>query len=188
VVPDGYDVSSQRLVGLFAAQLDEQLRSVTEAVAELDTAHLEWQPRPGMNTVGMLMAHLAISEAYWMTIAVAEMPFEPNGDNVIFGTIGIRLADDGIPMDSEARHPAILAGKSRADYVNILQRARQATHGVISRWTDSDLDQAYRLGETAVARSWTLYHLVEHFAIHGGQMLLLKHLMRDANMLEKEKV
>lgn len=187
VAPDGYNTSTQRAVGLFAAQLDDQLCRVAEAVAELDTRHLEWQPQPGVNTAGMLLAHLAVSETYWINVAVVEIPLEPDGDNLILKIIGIRMDDDGLPIASDGRHPATLAGKSREDYLGMLERARRATHDVIRAWTDSDLERAYRLRDFTVTRSWTLYHLLEHFAVHRGQILLLMHLMRDTDMLEQER-
>jgi len=187
VIPKQYDVSSQRLVGMFAAQLDDQLRYVNEAVAGLDTKHLEWQPHAGVNTAGMLLAHLAVSEAFWINVAVAEIPLEPDGDNLIMKTIGIRMDDDGLPLAPEGLHPATLSGKSREYYLGMLERARRATHDALRTWNDSDLERAYRLRDNTVTRSWTLYHLLEHFAVHRGQILLLKHLMRDANVLEKKK-
>lgn len=183
---DGYDVSSQRIVALFAAQLDDQLRRLKETVAELNTTHLEWQLRPGSNTVGMLLAHIAVAEVYWINVAPAGIPLEPDGDNLILKTIGIRMDDDGLPLTADARHPATLDGKSLADYLSILDNMRGATHATLRTWRDTDLDQGYPLRDMTVTRSWTLYHVLEHFATHYGQILLLKHLMSDAGALEKK--
>jgi uncharacterized damage-inducible protein DinB len=187
-IPAGYDNSSQRIVGLFAAQLDDQLRRLKEAIAELNTTHLEWQPGPGTNTVGMLLAHVAIAEVYWTNIAPLGMPLEPDGDNLILKTIGIRMDDDGLPLKPDGRHPATLSGKSLADYVNMLDKMRAATHATIRTWHDTDLDNSFTLRDATVTRSWALYHILEHFATHYGQILMLKHLMRDTGVLEhKEK-
>jgi uncharacterized damage-inducible protein DinB len=187
-LPQGYDTSSLRVVALFAAQLDDQLRRLKEAIAELNTTHLEWQPGPGTNTVGMLLAHVAIAEVYWTNIAPLGMPLEPDGDNLILKTIGIRMDDDGLPLKPDGRHPATLSGKSLADYVNMLDKMRAATHAALGNWLDADLETAYPLRDMTVTRSWTLYHVLEHFANHYGQILMLKHLMRDTGVLEhKEK-
>jgi uncharacterized damage-inducible protein DinB len=184
--PHGYDLSSQRVVGLFASQLDDQLRRLKETVAELGTAHLEWQPQPGINTIGMLMAHIAVAEVYWINVAPAGIPLESDGDNLILKTIGIRMDDDGLPLTADARHPATLVGKTLADYLSILDRMRQATHATMRTWQDTDLDQGYTLRDATVTRSWTLYHVLEHFAGHFGQILLLKHLMREAGVPAKK--
>ena len=184
-IPEGYDGSSQRIIALFAAQLDDQLRWLKEAVAELNTTHLEWQPHPGFNTVGTLLAHIAVVEVYWINVAPAGIPLEPDGDNLILKTIGIRMDDDGLPMKPDSRHPATLSGRSLADYLNMLDKMRPATHATLHGWRDSELEQGYPLRDMTVTRSWTLYHVLEHFASHFGQILLLKHLMRDAGVLPK---
>jgi uncharacterized damage-inducible protein DinB len=185
--PDGYDSPSQCIVALFAAQLDDQLRKLKEAVAELNTTHLEWQPQPGFNTVGTLLAHIAVAEVYWINVAPVGIQMEPDGDNLILKTIGIRMDDDGLPMKPDSRHPATLAGKNVADYLIMLDKMRAATHATLRGWRDSDLEQGYPLRDMTVTRSWTLYHVLEHFATHFGQVLLLKHLMRDAGVLPKEQ-
>ena len=58
-VPRGYDPTSQAIVGLMAASLDDESRRLREIVSGLEVEHLEWQERPGRNTIGILMAHLA---------------------------------------------------------------------------------------------------------------------------------
>ena len=186
-VPEGYDSATQPIVTLFAAQLDDQLRRLKEAVADLDKSHLEWQPQPGFNTVGMLLTHIAVAEVYWINVAPAGIPLEPDGDKLILKTIGIRMDDDGLPLKPDSRHPATLSGKSLADYLSMLDKMRAATHATLLTWRDSDLDTGYPLRDMSVTRSWTLYHVLEHFAAHYGQILLLKHLMRDAGVLAKEQ-
>jgi uncharacterized damage-inducible protein DinB len=185
ILPEGYDPNRQRIVGMFAAQFDDQLRLLREALAELETKHLEWQPHPGLNTIGMLLAHLAVVEVFWINVAAQEIPLEPKGDDLILATIGIRMDDDGLPLATDGRHPATLAGKKPADYLKMLEQARHTIHATLRTWNDSDLTATYfrREREITISREWTLYHVLEHFAAHFGQILLLKHLMRDAGLL-----
>ncbi len=185
-IPEGYNPSSQRIIALFAAQLDEQLRKLKEAVAELNTTQLEWQPHPGFNTVGMLLAHLAVVDVFWIVVAPAEIPLESDGDNLILKTIGIRMDDDGLPLAADGRHPASLSGKSPGDYLDMLDKARRSVHATLKEWKDTELDSPYKNRDFSITRSWTLYHVLEHFAAHLGQIQLLKHLMRDAGVLEKK--
>jgi uncharacterized damage-inducible protein DinB len=189
-IPDGYDLSTQPTVTLFAAQLDDQLRLLKEAVTELQTVHLEWQPQPGFNTVGMLLAHLAVVEVFWINVVAAEIPVDPDGDDLILRTIGIRSDDDGLPLAIDARHPASLSGKNLADYMEMLDKARRSIHVTMRTWRDADLESTYLRPDRGltITRSWTLYHVLEHFAAHFGQILLLKHLMRNAGVLEKKPV
>ena len=185
--PEGYDLSSQRIVALFAAQLDDQLLWLRKAVAELDIPHLEWQPHTGVNTVGMLLAHIAVVEVYWINVAPAGIPLEPDGDNLILKTIGIRMDDDGLPLRPDARHPTTLTGKSLGDYLEMLDRMRLATHATMRTWRDVDLEEGYKIRDDTLTLSWTLYHVLEHFVAHFGQILLLKHLMCDAGVLPRKE-
>lgn len=182
-LPDGFDPVTQRQVASFVAQLDDQLKLLREAVAGLEVRHLEWQPHPGVNTIGMLLAHLAVVETFWFNVGAAEMPLEPDGDNLILTTIGIRMDDDGLPLAAEGRHPATLAGKKLDDYLQMLDKARRAIHETLKRWTDAELQQTYQRRDILITREWTAYHVLEHFAGHFGQILLVKHLLRDAGLL-----
>lgn len=173
LIPDPtYDPASQRLIGIWAAQLDDQLRILEHLVAELEVADLEWQPRPGINTIGMLLAHLAVVEAFWMQ-AVAGDEAE-DADSVVRRTVGISMVDDGLPLAADGRHPRSLAGMSRDAYLGMLEAARRGTHDVLRSWSDQDLDQICALEEDTVSRSWIVYHVLEHFCCHLGQIRILK--------------
>ncbi len=93
--PIGYDPKTQAIITLFAAQLDDQLTLLKESVGKFTISQLEWQPQRGMNTIGMLLAHLAVVEVFWITIAAREISGEPEGDDIMLKTIGIRSDDDG---------------------------------------------------------------------------------------------
>src|SRR5262249_25719213 len=62
VIPSGY--ASQE-VASFIAQLDDLLERQHDQTRRLTPADLEWQLAPGMNTIGMLMAHQAVIEVGW---------------------------------------------------------------------------------------------------------------------------
>ncbi|MBK7092300.1 MAG: DinB family protein [bacterium] len=188
--PSGYDAKSQSTISLFAAQLDDQLLLLKESVAKLTVPQLEWQPQRGMNTIGMLLAHLAVVEVFWINVASKEIPSEPDGDEIELKIIGIRMDDDGLPIPPDGLHPATLSGKSVEEYFTMLDKARAAIHEEMQTWRDSELEGTFtrKRGdkEIQITRSWTLYHLVEHFAGHFGQILLLKHMMRSAGVLETQ--
>lgn len=185
-IPTGYDQSTQSMVGLFAAQLDNQLWRLKRDLAGLTTEHLEWQPRPGMNTIGMLLAHLAVVDLFWIIVATREIPHEPDGDDLTKEIIGIRMDDDGLPLKEDGTHPKSLAGKSLAHYWEMLDAARAEVHKEMQQWTDNDLERTFLLRDRQITRSWTLYHVLEHFAAHYGQILMIMHMMLDAGVLPKK--
>ncbi|MEP0827732.1 MAG: DinB family protein [bacterium] len=184
--PSGYDQKTQAIVGLFAAQFDDMLRRLKKVVEELEVRHLEWQPAPGMNTVGMLLAHLALTEVWWINIAAREIPSRPDGQKILDELFGIPNFDDGLPLTAEGNHPEVLTGLTLSDYLRYLDIARQKVHSELRGWEDSQLHDSFKLREEKVSREWTLYHVLEHFASHYGQVQLLKHLMRNAGVLEKK--
>jgi uncharacterized damage-inducible protein DinB len=185
-IPRGYDAKKQKIVGLFAGQLDDQLKLLADQVKDLTVEQLEWQYRSGMNTIGMLLAHLAVVDLWWGVIAPKGLP-EPDGDVINMKIIGIRMDDDGLPLASDGKHPQSLAGKSAIAYLDMLAKARRAVHKELKTWNDAKLPKRFirRRGKKRIeiTHTWALYHLLEHFAGHFGQILLVKHMLRDAGLL-----
>lgn len=185
-IPAGYNQSQQQMVGLFAAQLDNQLQRLKKDLNGLTTEHLEWQLRPGMNSIGMLLAHFAVVDLFWINVATREMPLEPDGDDFTKQIIGIKMDDDGLPLKEDGTHPLSLAGKSLDDYCAMMDAARAKVHEELRTWNDSALESTFQLRDKQITRSWAVYHVLEHFASHYGQILMIKHLMRDAGILPKK--
>ena len=186
-IAGGYDPKSQGRIGLFAAQFDDQLARLKKEVGLLTVEQLEWQQKPGMNTVGMLLAHLSLVEVWWIKIAPNQIEWEPEGKAIIVKTLGIE--DDGLPLPAEGVHPAYLKGFTAEKYLAILAKGRRVIYTEMKKWRDKDLDKLYTLAKTNhFSRTWTLYHVLEHFAAHFGQILLVKHLMLDAGVLEKTEL
>ena len=179
----GYEAAACPRVASFAAQLDDQLARLRQSVAGLEVAHLQWQPRPGVNTIGMLLAHLAVVDVWWITIAPAGDAPPARADAIFRRIIGIGMDDDGLPCPADGTHPSTLAGHDLSQYLQRLDAARASSHAVLRTWRDADLGSTYVRGDRAISREWTLYHVLEHFASHYGQILLLMHLMRDAGVL-----
>lgn len=181
----GYDPKTQAKIGYVAAQLDDQLKWLKKNVKGLTVKQLEWQQRPGMNTVGMLLAHIALVELWWIKVATAGIKWEPDGKNYIKKVCGFE--DDGIPLAADGKHPKYLKGVTCESYLKVMAKVRRMIHRELKSWRDKDLGKLYALGKHQFSFEWTLYHVLEHFGGHYGQILLLKHLMRDAGVLKAPK-
>jgi uncharacterized damage-inducible protein DinB len=164
---------------VFVASLDDLTRRMAENLAGLGPRELEWQPAPGRNSIGMLLAHCALVEAAWMggaAIGETRVDFER--------IVGIGIDDDGMPAAPDARHPRALRGWRLPDYLALLVRSRTFVRRIAKRWTARELEQPLRRewrSQNRIQfyhRRWILYHLLEHLAGHYGQMLLLKQLMQ----------
>jgi hypothetical protein len=173
-LPSGYRSTE---VASFIAQLDDQTSRLTEDTRGLSVAELAWQPAPGMNTIGMLLAHNALVEVWWTGFVLEDLGRDEVRFEEILGSGG---DDDGMPMAEGAKPPAALAGRNLAFYDDLLARARAHLKQVAAQLTDADLTRT--LQKTSLKGTmrtiefrWTLYHMLEHFAGHYGQILLLKH-------------
>ena len=176
-VPTGY---RSREAGLFLAQLDDQSRRLAEATRGISPAELGWQPAPGMNTIGMLLAHLAIVEVWWTGRVLLDRE-EVESQSVL----GIGIDGDGMPIAEDGTPPAGLAGRAIDFYDDLLDRARAHLKQHAQKLGDADLERTViRTRPSGEKRSitvrWTLYHILEHFAGHFGQILLLRHQYRVA--------
>jgi GNAT superfamily N-acetyltransferase len=169
----------QAAIAVFVAQLDDQTRRLLRTVEGLTVADLEWQPRPGRNTAGMLLEHIAQTEVFWMAVAAGAATDRASGERATRDVLGLGLEDDGMPLAPGGRHPAALAGFDLARYVEILQRARRYLKTVASSWTDAELATCGVYEGDEFAREWTLYHLLEHYAQHAGQLGLVLALRRQ---------
>ena len=165
---------------LVVASLDDQSRLLVRDLEGITPDELQWQPQPGMNTIGMLLAHMAIAEAWWTLIVLAKA--EPATAEPI---LGIGDDDDGMPIKPGAKPIALLDGKNLSFYRDLHTKARAYLTKMAAGMTDQDLaaetvrkrDDGTEVG---ISGRWFLYHVLEHFSGHYGQILLLRHLYRDA--------
>ena len=172
-------------VGSFLAQLDDQTRRLTEDTRDITPEELEWQPKPGMNTIGMLLAHSAIVEVFW-TLIILKREEKPMSEPIL----GINMDDDGMPIPEDGEPPAGLAGKNMAFYDELLRKARVFLKDSAKGVPDSDLErEVTRTRPDGTQRiinvRWYFYHILEHFSGHYGQVLLLRHLYKAAHVPAK---
>jgi len=165
---------------LVVASLDDQSQLLFRDLEGATPEELQWQPQPGTNTIGMLLAHMAIVEAWWTLIVVAKA--DPASVHPI---LGIGDDDDGMPIKAGVKPIALLDGKDLAFYRDLHAKARAYITKMTAGMTDGDLGaETVRKrddgSETGISGRWYLYHVLEHFSGHYGQILLLRHLYRDA--------
>lgn len=118
-------------------------------------------------------------------MAVKSMEWDEQADKLMLKIIGIKGDDDGLPIPPDGGHGPKLIGKDFAAYFKMLKKARLAVHKELRDWPDRSLDNTFVRRGTSISRLWVLYHVLEHFAGHYGQILLLKHMMQDVGVLAK---
>jgi uncharacterized damage-inducible protein DinB len=168
---------------LLMACLDDQHALLVRDLEGITTAELEWQPRPGMNTIGMLLAHIAIVEVFWTQVGPERKTREQWETQT---SLGLDLATgDGMPAKTEDLAPANLAGKALPYYLDLLAKARAYANRATMLLDEAAMDSVFQRtrrydGKTEELNiRWVLYHMLEHFSGHYGQILLLRHQYRD---------
>ncbi|MBD95904.1 MAG: hypothetical protein CL482_16850 [Acidobacteria bacterium] len=96
--------------------------------------------------------------------------------------IDLASASGGIPLRADGVHPASLKGRDLEGYLDLLARARSATSELLTTWDDASLDTTVTFGPMTFSHRWVLYHFLEHFAGHRGQISSLLHCMRDSGV------
>ena len=174
-------------IALFLAELDDQNRRIGEDTRDITPEELEWQSAPGMNSIGMLLAHIAIVEVFWTKIGIVQGGFVELSRvrEEIASVLGIGMDDDGMPLAKEAHPPQSLAGRDREFFEQLLRTARAFTYQHTKNLTDADLDRSSFINRKDGSKGtytvrWVLYHLLEHEAAHYGQTSLIRHQYRDA--------
>ena len=166
-------------VSLYFAQLEELTDRLRADVREATPAQLEWQPGPGMNTIGMLLAHIAVAEAYWAAV-IAERAF------LCEAVLDIGADDDGMPLAEGAGPPETLKSKAIPFFFDLLMKARANTQAMLTPLETSDLSREIELRSPRGVRTlnghWILYHMVEHLGGHYGQINLMMHMQRAGVM------
>jgi hypothetical protein len=158
--------------------LDEQSRKLVADTGGLTPTELEWQPAPGMNSIGMLLAHIAVAEVHIGSVALAG---QPTSD--VRAVIGIGMEEEGLPLADGAPPSPALAGRPIAWFHDLLARARAHTRDVVRQLGDHDLEREIPRpqpdgGTRILDGGWALYHLLEHQAGHHFQINQLRHLRR----------
>jgi hypothetical protein len=126
----------------------------------------------------MLLAHNAIVDVFWTQLAILGLK-ETDSKPVI----GISMDDDGMPLAPDAEGPANLKGKPLAFYEDVLAKGRAYVKEAWSKVSDADMDKEITRerpdgSKRILSVRWAMYHIIEHYAGHRGQVQLLRHLYR----------
>ncbi|MDQ6740081.1 MAG: DinB family protein [Actinomycetota bacterium] len=159
-------------IGRYVAQLHEVRRFLEGEVAGLTVAQIDWHPDAQTESIGTLLLHLDAVEWSWMHEDLLGVPSAAYpGDWA--EAMPIR---QGVPQ---------VSGRPVDRYLQQLAATRAQTLQILCDFTDADLVRL--VGEAEVppgveARSelytvdWILWHVIEHEAMHVGQIELLRRL------------
>lgn len=165
-------------VARFLWQMDEQRRALIKDTRGLSAQDLAWQPAPGMNSIGMLLAHIAYAENH-----LTQVGLEGKTSSDTKTAIGISEEEEGMPLAEGAPPSPALTGRELAWFDGMLERAREYTRRAAMTLAEADLAREVRRkrpdgSERVFNVGWVFYHMLEHEAGHHGQVNMLRHFMR----------
>jgi uncharacterized damage-inducible protein DinB len=130
------------------------LPKIRAALATLDEADLWWRPNPASNAIGNLLLHLAGNIRQWIVSGVGGEP----------------------DRRDRASEFAALEGGSRQELLTRLTEAVLAVDRVLARTDPASLPERRLIQGRDVTVQEAIYHVVEHFAMHTGQILYIAKL------------
>jgi uncharacterized damage-inducible protein DinB len=139
----------------YAERLGMLHSGIHQTVEGLPPAALDWVPGPGMNSLTVLMAHVAGAERYWIGDVAGQDP-------------------SGRDRDAEFRTHGLDAAELQDRLANAFDHSRRVLEGL----TPADLEATRispRDGRT-FSVAWCLAHALEHTALHLGHMQVSRQL------------
>ncbi len=135
----------------FTAHYLPKVRAALDGLAEED---LWWRPNPASNAIGNLILHLAGNIRQW----------------IVSGVGGASDHRDR-PAEFVARE-----GPSREELLATLTSAVQEVDQVLAGTSPAALHETRQIQGRDVTVMEAIYHVVEHFAMHTGQILYIAKL------------
>jgi uncharacterized damage-inducible protein DinB len=154
-----------RVAGVFlelscATLLDECWPRLRSCVESLTPEQVWWRPNEASNSVGNLLLHLNGNVRQWLVASFS-------------GTDDARDR----PAEFAARQ-----GVPAAELLARLEATLQEASAVLARLTDGDLLRTFHIQGYTVTGLYAVYHVVEHFTMHYGQILYVTKLLRGESL------
>lgn len=157
----GFLAESRRLLA------DEYPRKIAVALGSFDEDDLWWRPNPASNSVGVLLVHLAGNVRQWVVHGLGGLP----------------------DVRERAAEFARRGGLGPEEAFGVLMDSVRAADGVLAGLDPALLDRPLRIQGIETTGLRALYHVVEHFSMHTGQILYIAKLRagRDLGLYDVDE-
>lgn len=135
---------------------------IRAAVRTIPDERLWWRPNDGANSAGNLLLHLAGNVRQWVASGVGGAPDKRQRDTEFAATE--------------------LSGLSRDELLNAMDRACEEAVAVLEQLSASDLAEARIIQGRETTVFAAVYHVVEHFSGHAGQLILIAKWLTPASV------
>lgn len=156
--PAGYPPEIARWLWIFA---DTRMRTL-EVIEGFDDARID-EPGPGGNSIGTILAHVALIEADWLYVDIL-------GEDIPAELLAVLPPNDR----DEERHLLATPGLPLARYLEALTVVRAHLIERVGALTVADLQRVRSLPDYDVSPEWVLHHLVQHEAEHRAEIGVIR--------------
>lgn len=130
------------------------------AIRDLSDEQLWWRPNEHSNSIANLMLHLAGNVRQWIVSAVGGKP-------------------DARKRDAEFNRREIIP---KVEVVNVLENAVNDATAVLGVLSVASLSERRVVQGLDVSVGDAIYHVVEHFSMHTGQILYIAKLVSGKDL------
>lgn len=141
--------------------VDEYPAKIELATARLSVEDLWWRPNAASNSIGTLLLHLAGNLRQWVVHGVGGRP-----------DVRDRASE------FEARDPA----PGRDELIRVLRASCDDAGTVLDELDPDSLGDPLVVQNLEVTKLEAIYHAVEHFSMHTGQILWIVKLRAGADL------
>jgi uncharacterized damage-inducible protein DinB len=134
-----------------------RLRGCVESLSE---EQVWWRPNEASNSIGNLLLHLNGNVRQWLVASFEHLESDRNR-----------------PAEFSAKQ-----GNSAGDLLEKLGATIAEAAQVLERLTESDLLATYEIQGYRVSGLEAVYHVVEHFGMHYGQILYITKSLTGADL------
>ena len=138
----------------------DYLPKIERCVDRLSDADIWWRPNEASNSIGNLVLHLCGNVCMWIIGGVGELPFERHRQR---------------EFDERRQIPA-------AELLSRLRGIVQQADEVLSAVRPNELLSRRHIQGYDVTVLEAIYHVVEHFSMHTGQIILLTKARVDGDL------
>ena len=144
-------------IRLLSADFFPKIRS---CLTLLDDAEVWWRPNQHSNSIGNLMLHLSGNVRQWIVSGLGGAPDERRRDG-----------------EFKAR-----SGMTRSELLGQLDATLQEAVATLQSLAPDSLERTFQVQAYEVTGLQAIFHVVEHFSYHTGQILFITKQLEDVDL------
>lgn len=139
---------------------EDYLPKIERCLAKLSDKQIWWRANPESNSIGNLLLHLSGNARQWIVC-------------------GLGVESDRRTRQQEFDERSEIAA---GELLSILRRTLEEVDTVLANFDHESILTSYRIQETKVTALEAIFHVVEHFSMHTGQVILTTKMLSQEGL------